>query len=640
MKKTVSLSLMACAFLGTLNAQESITLSPLSITSTAIATDELQAADAVEVYTSEDIKKAHVQNIYEFFNEQTSLFAASGYGNPFLQKIDMRGYGIGDGYQNIVITLNGRRMNNVDMVPQLLASIAPESIEKIEIIKSSGIVLGGDGANAGVINITTKKTNNAEISLYGGTYNTKDASFYLGSHSDTLSVSLSGEAQRNGGIRHIDANGAKDANSFATFNLALSYKPLSVLELRADAMTTSTDVIYAGYLTLDEYEANPTQMGATNWGATHQTYTSNLLSLGSSYSFTDTLTLSLDVTKERKESHYLTYSSIYNYEYDSFKASLDYESERFSMSAGVDGFSGKLTKEGSILDLEKTNHAAFVMTQINQGDFSIKAGARYEQIDFTSATGDDADEGLYGAELGVNYLLNKEQSIFFNYAHSYENASLDRLFRFSTGAYIGYVKPSQANSFTLGYNNITPSNKLKISAFYVDLQDEIYYYADPTYVNSRNTNIDASHKYGLDFYDKYLLLESLSFVLNYNYVQAIIDKEVENGETYSKSHLPGVSDHTIKATLSYMPSDYATLALTQIYRSEAYAANDFANNFAQKQDAFTTTDLSATYAKDNWEVFAKINNLFNQKNGLWITDDAIYPINFTTTAIAGLKLKY
>jgi len=79
------------------------------------------------------------------------------FGSPFTQKLDMRGYGIGNGYQNIVIRVNGRKLNNVDMVPQLLSSISPNQIEKIEIIKSSGIVEGGDGANAGVINIITKK---------------------------------------------------------------------------------------------------------------------------------------------------------------------------------------------------------------------------------------------------------------------------------------------------------------------------------------------------------------------------------------------------------------------------------------------------------------------------------------------------
>ena len=92
--------------------------------------------------------------------------------------------------------------------------------------------------------------------------------------------------------------------------------------------------------------------------------------------------------------------------------------------------------------------------------------------------------------------------------------------------------------------------------------------------------------------------------------------------------------------LNYLPNKRTTLSLTQIWRSEAYAADDFGNNFSQKQDAYYSTDIAATYATKKWEVFAKINNLFNQKNGLWIKDDAIYPVNFTTTALAGLKLKF
>ncbi len=73
----------------------------------------------------------------------------------FLKKIDLRGYGIGDGYQNIVVSVNGRKLNNIDMVTQLLSSIPVESIDKIEIVKGSGSVQYGDGANAGAINIIT-----------------------------------------------------------------------------------------------------------------------------------------------------------------------------------------------------------------------------------------------------------------------------------------------------------------------------------------------------------------------------------------------------------------------------------------------------------------------------------------------------
>jgi len=196
MKNTIKISLISAVLLSQLSAEE-ITLKPLEVTSTAIKTDELKAVNAVEVYTQKDIEAAHVQNVYEFLNKNTSIFSTSGYGNPFLQKIDMRGFGVGDGYQNIVVTLNGRKMNNVDMVPQLLSSISPSSIKKIEIIKSSGIVVAGDGANAGVINITTKQSNDKDVSFYLGSYGLADGSFYVGHKGEKLSINASAESKKN-----------------------------------------------------------------------------------------------------------------------------------------------------------------------------------------------------------------------------------------------------------------------------------------------------------------------------------------------------------------------------------------------------------------------------------------------------------
>lgn len=51
-------------------------------------------------------------------------------GNTFSQSLDMRGYGIENGNQNLVVVVNGRRLNNIDNTPQLLSSIPLESIEK------------------------------------------------------------------------------------------------------------------------------------------------------------------------------------------------------------------------------------------------------------------------------------------------------------------------------------------------------------------------------------------------------------------------------------------------------------------------------------------------------------------------------
>ena len=635
-KKKILLSLLASTAL----VAQNIELEPLSITSTAIRTNELRSTDAVEVYTAEDIEMAHVQNIYEFLNSQTSVITMPSYGNSFSQKLDFRGYGIGDGYQNIVITIDGRKINNIDMVPPLLSAISPASIEKMEIIKSGGIVKSGDGANAGVINITTKQTTSKEITVYMGTYGTADGSFYLGHNDEKLSLSVSGEAQKSDGIRNINSSGERDESSMTTGTFNITYLPTDELELRAGASFARTNLIYASFLTLDEYNNNPKQAGATNWGSNEQEYDTDALSAGASYYFSDKLSLNVDMNREEKMSNYVTYASVTDYVYNSVRAALKYDSKCIAITAGVDGFEGNLVNTNN--DLTKRNGALFLASELYLGKNTLKVGYRYEDISFESKTGEDQKDKLHGVELGYNYTFDKESSVFANYSHSFQSSSLDRLFKWNTGAFMGYVKPSQAHNYTLGYNHITNSNKLKISLFYIDLQDEIYYYADAAnwWANARNTNIDKSHKYGLDIYDKWLISDEFNVALNYNFVKAKIDDEIENGEDYSGNDLPGVSDHNIKATLSYLANKNTTLAITQVYRSEAYAADDFNNNFTQKQDAYKSTDISITYTKDNLELFAKINNLFNQRNGLWVQDDAIYPANFTTTAIAGFKLRF
>ena len=212
-------------------------------------------------------------------------------------------------------------------------------------------------------------------------------------------------------------------------------------------------------------------------------------------------------------------------------------------------------------------------------------------------------------ELGYNYAFDNEKSIFVNYSHSYQAPNIDKFFNFG-GTFNGFINPMKSNNYNLGFNYFTPSNKLKVALYYIDLEDEIYFYKD-VFPNSKNTNIDKSHKYGLDIYDKVIFSNEFNAVLNYNYVKAIIDDETENGDNFAGKELPGVSNHSIKATLNYMPTKQYTFSLTQEYRSEAYAANDFNNNFSQKQDAYRSTDIAVTYAKDNYEFFAKINNLFN-----------------------------
>ena len=67
------------------------------------------------------------------------------YGNKSAPLIDIRGYGIESGYQNVVVTVDGERINNIDMSAQIIGSIPLSSIANIEIIRGSGSIRYGDG---------------------------------------------------------------------------------------------------------------------------------------------------------------------------------------------------------------------------------------------------------------------------------------------------------------------------------------------------------------------------------------------------------------------------------------------------------------------------------------------------------------
>jgi iron complex outermembrane receptor protein len=180
MQKKLSISLVASFLLATTNLFSAQSLETITVNSSLIQTDEKNATFATEIYTKEDIESSKSKDVYDFLSSQTSVNVSSSYGNTFSQKIDLRGYGIGDGYQNIVVLVNGRRLNNIDMTSQLLSSIPLESVSKIEILKGTGSVVYGDGANAGVINIITNGGNDNYVKAYVGNNGTKNGTASLG----------------------------------------------------------------------------------------------------------------------------------------------------------------------------------------------------------------------------------------------------------------------------------------------------------------------------------------------------------------------------------------------------------------------------------------------------------------------------
>ena len=623
-------------------------LETVTISANPIETDEKKATFATEIYTKKDIEQSKSKDIYDFLASQTSVNVMPNFGNKFSQSIDIRGYGIENGYQNIAVVVNGRRLNNIDMVPQLLSSIPLESIEKIEILKGSGSVKYGDGANAGVISITTDKKNSNYLKAYLGNNTSKDgaASFGYGNEYIIANAYVDYNST-DGSIK--DNRGNSDENNIRNMNFSVVFTPIEELELSLSRTYSNMTTNYARPISLKQYNEDPNRTSGFN----KQYFSSYVTTAGARYDFNQNFFIDATFSDEDKISKFGT-SPDTQYDYKSFASTFNYRSDIFKGTAGVDGFKGDRFNFASSFGTpenitSKNNLAMFTSLEINPiDDLTFSAGARKEKVEYKYEPQNGMDlnqkDRLNAYDFGVNYALTQNQSIFANYNRGFQAPDIDRFFStdWTTMAttFNGFIEPAKVNTYTLGYNNFQENNKLKIALFRANLKNEIYFYNTGNWmIPSYNTNIDKSHKYGLEVYDKFLINENLYTSLNYSYIKAKIDRENEGNGVYDGKDLPGVSKHNLTLGLGYDFYKFSTF-LSHSYKSSAYAINDFKNDFKQKQEAYHSTDFSVSFKHKELEIFGKIQNLFDQKNALWVQDDSIYPVNFERTFFAGMKVSF
>ena len=646
--KKINVSLVASFLIATNLYSNETKLETVTISANPIETDEKKATFATEIYTKKDIEQSKSKDIYDFLASQTSVNVMPNFGNKFSQSLDIRGYGIENGYQNIAVVVNGRRLNNIDMVPQLLSSIPLESIEKIEILKGSGSVKYGDGANAGVISITTDKKNSNYLKAYLGNNTSKDgaASFGYGNEYIIANAYVDYNST-DGSIK--DNRGNSDENNIRNMNFSVVFTPIEELELSLSRTYSNMTTNYARPISLKQYNEDPNRTSGFN----KQYFSSYVTTAGARYDFNQNFFIDATFSDEDKISKFGT-SPDTQYDYKSFASTFNYRSDIFKGTAGIDGFKGDRFNFTSSFGTpenttSKNNLAMFTSIEINPiNDLTFSAGARKEKVEYKYEPQNGMDlnqkDRLNAYDFGVNYALTQNQSIFANYNRGFQAPDIDRFFStdWTTMAttFNGFIEPAKVNTYTLGYNNFQENNKLKIALFRANLKNEIYFYNTGNWmIPSYNTNIDKSHKYGLEVYDKFLINENLYTSLNYSYIKAKIDRENEGNGVYDGKDLPGVSKHNLTLGLGYDFYKFSTF-LSHSYKSSAYAINDFKNDFKQKQEAYHSTDFSVSFKHKELEIFGKIQNLFDQKNGLWVQDDSIYPVNFERTFFAGMKVSF
>lgn len=612
-----------------------VTGETIVVTATRTPQVDVDAPFASEVHTRNMIKQSGASSLYDYLAQHTSLLVLPSYGNKASPRIDMRGYGIGDGYQNIVVSLDGRRLNNIDMSPQLLGAIPLGDIERIEITKGSGSVLFGDGATAGTIQIVTRQHSGASVTVSAGNFGARNATLAAGLKKERFSVSASADYAGFDGASDRDVTGHQAASRNTTQQGKLEISPLDGLTLNLDASRSRIDTRYVGPLTLAEYEANPAQNSGNTY--THQKFETDVWGAGFAYALAPGWTLTARHQREDKLSNYITYAFKSDYDYRSGDLALEYRGDQLSLTTGVQTFDG--TRIGSTNRTTKDNMGWFMQGQYVWGATTVSAGARTEKVEYiytpNTGTALKADHDLSAWDVGINHRLDKHLSLFANYNQAFQAPDIDRFFNWG-GTFNAFISPARSRTVNVGLNHVTAANRLKLALFRANLDNEIYFNS----LTFTNTNLDKTHKYGLELQDTWQIAPTLAASINYAYTRALIDRENSGGGAFDGKDLPGVPRHGVNLGLNWRVTPASNLNLTHTWRAATWAAEDFDNNNTQKQQAYRSTSLAYQYRYKQVEWFAAVDNLFEQSNGIWIRDDTIYPVNFSRNWRVGMQVVF
>ena len=618
-------------------------MDPVVVTATKVKTQDTKATYASEVYSREDIEKSGAVTIYDFFQQNTSAAIMPSYGNTFNQMIDIRGFGLTDGYKNIAITVNGRRLNNIDSVGQQLSDIPINNIERIEITKGSGSVVHGDGATGGSIQIYTRDTTETSLETSIGNYGIHTQSYRTGISEGKFILSASGANYSQGGFSDKGLDGFKDKGESHNHGAKLKYFPTESSEIFFQIDWADHNIRYPNALTSNTFEQNPGSSYKTTSGVksyTLETAKKENYALGTTIEIGNNLEANLSFNHQQKDSQTRDgqWPSSTNKEYttNTFDSSLKYQDGPLKVITGIQTwYAERLDKYGTA---EKDNKGVFIQSEYSTGNTVFSFGTRGEWV-HNSFTTRASDISFIAYDIGVNKTLNDRLSVFSNLNYAFLAPDVDRWFIYN-GPFNEFIDPTKSTTLNIGGHHVTSKNKAKLTLYAMELSNEQIY--NP--ITGKNTNIDKSFKYGLELQDKYIFNNQLSARLNYAYTGTFIDFEPSTAET-----LPGVSPHNITIGLEYAPASNSRALLTQNYRSESLHLEDFADNGQMKNSAYTSTDISYTHIHKTEstnalfkkaELTLRVENLFEQSNGLWLRDDVIYPTKFTRNVSLGAKFNF
>lgn len=442
----------------------------------------------------------------------------------------------GSSPEQVLVLIDGRRINDPAMGLVDLGSIPVENIERIEIIRGGASAIYGTTAFGGVVNIITKKPESgpsaAEIGFSGHSFNTKAFRLNFGTKQEKNSGLFTASRTVSDGWRK---NSDYDTNNFFA-RLGFDDKILGQFDFSGSFFRSIAGVPGLG-VSLDKYDGKAELEASTPDASQSENRVYSRLEHSKSWNENSLKTV---IYASSDNTDYKVPSWTKNDEYKSFVFGSELQ---FSTTLGTTfgaewwqemykqfDYNANIDK----IDRSRSTSALYVQHELKLNKFVLLPSMRFD---------DNSGFGsVFSPRVTVTYMASNTLKFSANSGKAWRAPTFNELywpqdssfFWGTTYLTIGNptLKPEEGIASDAGVEYTQPNNKTRLTFFLTESENLISWQekADipANTVTTSPENIGKSRQQGIEFEFSQKILQGLYHQLNYTYLNA---EDTQNSKT-------------------------------------------------------------------------------------------------------------
>jgi len=587
-------------------------------------TDEMPAA--VHVFDAAAIAASGAQDLPELLAKAANVQIRTLNANPLQAQVAMRGFGE-NSFGRVKVIVDGEELNPADMDAPNLLRVPLDGVERVEVITGPSPVLHGDGAVAGIINVTTDThddTRRTKLTAKGGSHGTFGADVRTkgGFEDEGVLYSANGGYLRSDGFRERSGYDVYTTSGTVRKNFANG----STVGVKANYFNALYQM--PGALSYAAWQQDRRQAAYRNDWCRLWQYG---VAVDSKLKLAEDQWLYVDGAfsfKHRKshwgDSGYANEYDLYGYQlsprYVNEKTVFDFDN-RFTL-----GFDFKYDRY-EVIDRSGWNNPDYAFDRARYAPYlhdewfvteelSLVAGARLEAIDnrwdnYLGLAESHAQDWMDDFELGLVYRPVDGLKTFVKGTRFHRSAFCDELNYTEDGT---FLKPETGTSLDLGFDAVFAKEfTFDLDGYWTAMEDEIFYNPHAkdyggTFGGYNCNSPGRTERLGFDAGLGWRREKVAEASVRYGFVSS----RFASGQ-YEGGRVPLVPESRVRAEAGWWIVPDLELKAGCRFVSSQVLAGDF-DNAHERLDAYTLFDLGLHYTPswaEGWKASFVMDNVLD-----------------------------